>query len=423
MARHSEHDDILAPGYMLKGQQIKANYTKQEVSEYDNNPLIEALPPIATKEEVINNIAYYPPYDPEDRKLPNHLRKHKVEIVKELFVPQKRHIEIEASVSCMLRRGYLTRNPIEIGHYVNLRKELEAFQANPKNKRPLRGRLQGMSILGPGGVGKSSAIENILLCYPQVIWHSNYKSRSFILKQLVWLKIDCPKDGSMRGLCVNFFQAIDDILGTTYRKQYAKRSNSVDEMIPDMARVAAIHCLGLFIVDEIQNLSLSKSGGSLEMLNAFVQIENTFHVPHVLIGAVEAISLLTQDLRHARRASEHGDIVMPRMSEILEKIKKDDPDVIDPEWDAFARALFTYNYLKHDIKLEKNLLEDKRCRALYDVSQGIAAVAVTVFVLAQKRAIDAGVEKLTVGVIRSAAKDGQHLIKRYMDNYREGSLS
>ncbi|XWK90296.1 MAG: ATP-binding protein [Phormidium sp.] len=125
--------------------------------------------------------------------------------------------------------------------------------ALPQRKRST---ANGFTIIGMSGVGKTTAVEEILQLYPQVINHSYYHNRDFILRQIVWLKLDCPFDGSMKGLCLNFFQAVDDLLSTSYYQNYTGNGRrTVDELIPAMARVASLHCLGVLVIDELQNLS------------------------------------------------------------------------------------------------------------------------------------------------------------------------
>ena len=117
--------------------------------------------------------------------------------------------------------------------------------------------------------------------------------------QIVWLKLDCPFDGSIKGLCFNFFQAVDDILGTDYSRIYTGNRRTVDELIPLIARVASLHCIGVLVIDEIQHLSQAKSGGSSKMLNFFVQLVNTIGVPVVLVGTYKAMPILSGEFRQA----------------------------------------------------------------------------------------------------------------------------
>ena len=93
-------------------------------------------------------------------------------------------------------------------------------------------------------MGKSFSVERVLSLYPQVIHHNMYGGRNFTLSQITWLKLDCPFDGNTKGFCVEFFKAIDSLLGTNYRHNYSGRRCLQDELLSDMALIAANHCLG-----------------------------------------------------------------------------------------------------------------------------------------------------------------------------------
>ena len=54
-------DKIIPPRFIKKGRQEVATYLEQQVPEYRDNPLIESLPPIWTRDEVEERLAYFPP--------------------------------------------------------------------------------------------------------------------------------------------------------------------------------------------------------------------------------------------------------------------------------------------------------------------------------------------------------------------------
>ena len=53
----SEHQILHGEGM------VDAIYSNQIVQDYESNPLIEALPPIFTEDEVIEQISVFPPFD------------------------------------------------------------------------------------------------------------------------------------------------------------------------------------------------------------------------------------------------------------------------------------------------------------------------------------------------------------------------
>jgi hypothetical protein len=371
-------------------------------------------------QEVEQMLSFFPHYDPEQREWSDVDRLHILENIREFFVPQGIHYEIHLSISNMLRRGYIDRNPISRRFWPDNSKNLQQLRTNVQRRAFLRSKARGLCIVGVGGVGKSSAVESILSLYPQVITHTCYKEHELILKQLVWVKLQCPSDGSLKRLCINYIEEVDDILGTNYTKFYNVSYRTLDALLPIMARVASNHFLGLLVLDEVQDLSEAKGGGATRMLNFFVQLENTLGIPFVLICTPKAKQLLSGEFRQARRVSEQGDINWRPMNEIARKEKLTDPDAVDPDWNIFIRAMWKYWYLLKSHPLPSNLLKEPVARALYDESKGITALVVTIFFLAQRRAIISGKEDLTKSVIRSAVKDNQSLIDEIFDKIRAG---
>jgi hypothetical protein len=370
------------------------------------------------------------------------------ETAREFFVPNGKHLTAYYAITNMIRRGYVRRNPVLWEYWRQMRDGIDAFlKAIKKNPFP-NSRARGLAIIGVGGTGKSTTVEKILQSVPQVITHVLYKDQDFIVKQLVWLKLDCPRIGSLRELCVNFFRAVDEILGTKYEGKYAGSSHrTLEALITGMARVAANHCLGIIVIDEIQDLSEARSGGEITMVNFLVHLENKIGIPFALIGTPNAISLLSAQFRQTRRVTEQGYIAWDRMSEVLEEVEEfeddeDDESIAkaksseelpptpgadgtkektpqpDPVWKAFLETLWTYRYVKQPRPLKPNIVEDKCAHALYSAAKGIPAIVQTVFVLAQQRAILNETEKITPRLIRETVRDHQKLIEEILGEAR-----
>ena len=98
-------------------------------------------------------------------------------------------------------------------------------------------------------MGKSTNLHKILSLYDQVIFHPKLSTY-----QIVWLKVDCPHAGSLKGLCTDIFMAIDELLGTTYHTKFSSRNHTEDLMLAQVAQLANTHHLGLLVIDEMQNL-------------------------------------------------------------------------------------------------------------------------------------------------------------------------
>lgn len=396
---------------ILKGEFEEAIYKNQELEEYAYNPFIEALPPIFTVEDVIDRFTVLPMINDIDRNKAENLRYHIIKRTKNFLQPLPIHVELERRLSSLIRRGYLGRNPLDKSFLGKLR-ILNRLDDNSIKENELQNELNNIrttadciSIIGISGIGKTTAIERLLLMYPQVIKHFEYKGECFTRTQIVWLKIDCPYDGNLSTLCKSFFKAIDDILGTRYLEKFGYSSRVTSTMMINMTKLAWRYGIGVLVIDEIQHL-LNTKNDKEEMLNFFVTLTNTVGIPTVLIGTSKAQKVFNGNFRQARRAGSDGAIIWDRMQKDSE------------EWDFFLRSIWEFQGLKNVCELTNKMKE-----AFYDECQGITAVAVNLFLLAQERALQDGKEELTVSIIRETAKKDLHMIQPMIKALRNNNLT
>ena len=251
---------------------------------------------------------------------------------------------------------------------------------------PTRSTANGFNIIGISGGGKTTAVKSVLDLYPQVIFHSVYKARPFTFCQVVWLTMTCPFDASVKALCGDFFRILDDLLGTHHYDTYAK-GKTTDDMLPGMARVAAIHGLGALFMDEIQFLSEGKSGGREQMLNFFCDLTNRIGLPVVFIGTYKALRMLSGEFRQIRRGCGEGEKRWERLTDAK-------------TWRFFLKALWGYQYTQHPTPLSDELSD-----LFFDLTQGIPDLCVKLYYQSQIRAIRTGLEAITPVIVRSVAQD------------------
>ena len=389
--------------------------------DYHGNPLIEALPPILSEDELIESLMYYPSYSKEQRFAPAHARMHYIENSLFFFQPLSAHLDLAGRISCLLRTGYLARNPLGHGFYPNMNKKLGGLQLNSFIKNSLLEQTLGFTMIGVSGVGKTIGLLACLSLYPQVIFHNRYQDQDLNFVQIIWLKINCPHDGSPKGLCLEFFSAIDALIGSNYSEIYGNSRSTVDELLIHMARVTINHGLGLLVVDEIQFLCEANVGGADKMLNFFVRL-TTLRVPVILVGTYKAQSILSRKLRQARRGAGQGDFIWDRMIESVEYDEKSadkriGKDEVGGDWEIFVESLWKYQFLHHHTPLTYKLRH-----VLYDETQGVTFFTVRAFMLAQWRAISSGLEKINEALIRSVVKDCFRLAKPMLQALKSGNI-
>lgn len=382
------------------GNVVEARYSESEILRYRGNPFIEALPPIRSAEEAVELMSYYPPYSAEERRLPSHVRQHLAAGLSEIRHPVGVHLELESRLSRLIRWGYASRNPLSRGFQESVNQSVGRIQEAQENgetpqdlliqPRPPRGAATGLTFLGTTGIGKTAGMQMVLDGYPQVVIHSNYGDRSFTRSQVVWLNLQCPSDGSIKTVCANFFHAMDAAHSTlrtqtNYTLDFVKSRSTVRTLVPSMARVAAQHGLGLLVLDEVQDL---RQRGSRELLSFLVQLVNEIGVPVVLIGGVDALPALSDQFRQARRGATEGDMVVG-------------PAENGSGWRDLCEVFWRYQYTNKETPMTQAHVD-----ALFECSQGITQYLVTIYKLAQIRAISTGIEEVTPSLIRSVARDG-----------------
>lgn len=379
---------------------IHANYSDQVIEEYKGNPLIEALPPIYSKEEVIAKLSYYPMFDVSEREMESHHRFHLIQRLFNIYQVFPNAMFLNEKVGTFIRQGYVGRNPLKPEFARGFTEGFPEIQ-NENRIWMNDSSPKSMSIIGISGSGKTSTMVRILHCYPQVLVHSNYKGNPFSLTQLVWLQLNCPHDGSVKGLVNQFFISIDNILGTDYFDKFGRSNKlSVNTLMPIMTTVCRGISLGYLCIDEVQHLSL-KGGGAKLMLNFFVTLSNILSIPICLIGTPSAMNVLQREFRQARRG---GDMIFDRMEN-------------DAYWRLFVETIWNYQWVRKPVELTEDFVN-----LLYEESQGIIDTALKLYSLSQLRAIATNREELSIRLIKQVARENLKLIQPMLKALRSGDI-
>ncbi|MFX4307773.1 AAA family ATPase [Acinetobacter soli] len=389
---------------------ISATYTPS-FGEYAGNPFIEALPPIMQEiADIKANLIGKVDYNPEDILRSKNERIHlTAQLIHQFFQPITRHISLESKISILIRQGYIGRNiadgklhqHLQNGYERIMSGDIKAFRFDAPKSTAL-----SYSLIGCSGSGKSTTLHRILNLYPQVIYHEKYN-----FTQLVYLKIDCPHDGSLKNLCLHFFKAIDVALGTDFERKVALKRLGIEALLNYMRQITNTYAIGVLVIDEIQHLSVKNSGGAEKMLNFFVTLINVVGLPVVMVGTPKAKFIFDGDLRSARRGAGFG-------ADIWEPMKNHIPSPntsTRTEWTAFTNALWKYQWLTN-----KELLSDEIRDCWYELSQGVLDIVVKLFVLAQCRAIMTGLERITPRLLRQVYEDELKFVHPMIEALKSG---
>lgn len=414
-----------------------ANYKVQSLPEYIGNPLIEALPKTFNQNEYLDAATNYPFFNESERHLPRELRLQCVLRMTHYFQPLTKHIDLEQRISGVIRHGYLSRNPLHAQYVVRLRQIKESVKLKDINEmqkllhcfNSSKSDPVCLSLLGISGVGKTTGLNSVLKLYPQVIVHHEYNGKPFNLYQVVWIRLECPHAGSLKGLCSEFFQEVDKLLGTDYYAKHGNpRTNSEDYMLGQMIHICYLHGIGFLFIDEIQNLCNAKSGGSDKVLNFLVKLINKHIAPIFFVGTNKAEDIFQSAFRQARRVTGMGISYWDRFRFNEEEIVHIQPENSEGGvseassvkvniWKFLIKELFNYQWTKFPVAFDEEI-----SKTLYDKSQGIADIAIKLYILAQWRAIAAGTEKITPSLISQVAADSLMLVQPMLNALRSNKI-
>ncbi|KPZ15862.1 Tn7 transposition protein C [Pseudomonas amygdali pv. ulmi] len=377
-----------------------ATYVKTGMPQYDGNPLIECLPAILTDIDVVRSIGNLPPKPtPAELEFSAKLRGHGVNRLKDVVIPLDIHLELEDCFSQLIRYGYTARNPFCLE---TVRYRLPS--SGSVGRGGFKSSANIMTLIGLSGMGKTTALDAITKLYPQVVSHSKYGRQVFIQTQVVWLKIECPHDGSLRGFCAAFFASLDNALGIEKYSSLSVSRSSVSVLLQHISQLCKAYFVGALIIDEMQHLNSSRGGTDREkLLNFFVTLSNDAGVPLVYVGTNAMLPLFSGVLRNARRAVGMGEITFDRFSED------------DPFWGHLVTRLWEYDWTGSATPLNDNLLSK-----IYDLSQGNTDFLVKLLMLAQRYVLSEELEFISSDVLQRVYDTQMRMLHKPIEALRSG---
>ena len=379
-----------------------AEYREAILPEYRGNPLIEALPQKPRDDELLDKLGFFPPHDESERGLDAFDRIEYLVRLEHLRQPLPVYIDVYRYIESALKKGYSAKNPFSPTTANYLHYPLDERPAIEPRTGFFKPKASGITVIGESGVGKTSMLEQILSCYDDVIEHVKYQNKSLPLKQVVWIKVDCPEDSSVRALCHKILAEIDRKLG----HKTEKRVTTIPALVEQIEARIKSGFLGILVIDEMQNLNLAKTGGADRLIAFLHNLVNNLGIPLLFCANPPFNKLLEQTLKIARRAESSGYVD-------VELLKNDE------EWELFVDELWGLQWTNIRTPLTKSL-SDK----LYDLSVGNLDLAMRVYKEAQRQVIGSGDERVNESVLEHAANITIRASKTSVDKIkRDNKLS
>jgi hypothetical protein len=382
-----------------EGFVVKAQYRPCPIRAFKGNPLIEALPPIISDEELIKHLACTPKISPEERELPPEIRKTALVALEEFTYPLPEYLDFARRIESAIYRGYSSKNPLlpTSNHY------LHYLDPDETTVQPISGRFEsratGITLAGPSGSGKNWMFERVLSMYPQVIVHEKYDGKSLPITQLVWIKVSCPGDGSLVSFVSSILMAIDRALGTEHFEEARKGRFNKSLLSQQVNRLVRTYRIGLIVIDEFSNLKLPKKATPDDvptLTRLILNLMNGAGVPILFCGNPEMIDIVQLSLKTARRAENGGVVTMGPLHLAV--------------WEALSKRLWALQMTDCITPWSK-----RQADKLNKASRGLVEIAVRGFFEAQRLVIGSGDERLTDVVIAEGAAKAIALSDKTLD--------
>lgn len=357
---------------MINYVSIPANYQPTGVRRYDGNPFIEALPRMEErKNDILARIEHYPEKPSSaDRKKSELVRLAELSTINSIVYPFAVYKRAATNLTANVREPYVARNPLSVED----RQRRHAIATDGTSGAPFprnwQSTAKGQSLLGMSGSGKTTFCDAFSLPLQVVIEHTSYKGQPLSCRQIPWIKLRVAHDGTLKSLCLQFFETIDAILGDTKYAAEARSVRSISLMVGLMAKVATTVSLGTVFADEVQNLKSARAGHAEHVLNLFSEIIEKAGVTLVIAGTPAVEAVIDTNARNIRKLNSGGESRFLQMK------------LGDPEFNAFCDTYWDYQYVKKPLALSESIR-----KAWYRAGAGNPAFTALVFLLAQRTEI------------------------------------
>ncbi|MDI1247838.1 MAG: ATP-binding protein [Lacunisphaera sp.] len=347
-----------------------AEATTDPAGYYQNvlaNPLLAPLANFPSGDELKKQLEHLPPVpNAAVRAFPAASRLTLLTKLRHIHVPLGRDVQLAALLIEMIRDGYSSRPPTAAA-IARRASQVAAFaecMADPWAEG-VDFEAVGAALIGMSGSGKTRTLKRVLRLLAQIVEFDVRKNPLLPAKMITYMCVECPSNHSRGALISSIFTAIEKVTGEKLPPKL--KDGNVSQVVENVAQACLDVCLGVLIIDEIQHILRRDGEPEPQLLNFLVELGNKLQIPILIVGTPLAQKVVGNQMRQARR------MLGPEWS----NLKKD-----KPQWADFIGKLWKYQFTAGFTPFEE--VSDK----FYELTQGVPALAVTLFRVAQRYAIE-----------------------------------
>ena len=384
-------------------------YYDYPVSDLANNPMVAALkPPPENREESLKRLSLRPDFDPSELELPAAMRVLIPDRLSSFMFPTAQHRHLLNIVYPLILESYRHRNPLTAEGQRFLHEAGEMTEIiDPVALSPFYHASKIFFLTGLSGIGKTTLINAIMRALGKpVIKHTSFKGEPITESQIIYLIRNIPDHCTTKALCKSFGYYTDTLLDNTlYSKYFQPTRVTETDCVAMLRRIIATYHVGALVIDNIQNIKLTKTGGYEQLIVFINNLCEELGIPIILVGTYNAVDILMKDASIASRLTSGG-------YQELQRPGSADSD----DWREFCDIVWSYQWLKNPIPINSKIRE-----ALYDCSQGVTRIMLNLFIKAQKVAIQSNLEKVDIELIKNVYKDDFQPLHGIINALRSGN--
>lgn len=333
------------------------------------NDILEIMPEMIMGRELDDKLRILPQYNESIREKSITERLIALQNIYQIFIPNTMSREIYCHLYLALLRSLQKKQSIFAVRQFNENSKM----IRQKSYESIIGASDSSTILGPSGIGKSSAVSRAINTLTEVpvlqLGHTNI---------ITCLQVQLDASLSIKGLYLEILRKTDEMLHTKYHEN-ALKSRATSSMLQASISQVCLNHIGLLIIDEVEYVVNSKN--SKAIIAGLTQLINNSGVSIVFVGTSESQIFFEQEMILARRALG----LQYTSMEYGEEFRK------------FCQILLGYCYV-----LQKPTVDESLLMWLYNHSAGNTSIIVGLIYHAQQIAILQGMERLDISTLNMA---------------------
>ena len=347
------------------------------------NEFIKHLRPLLVDEELVEALTVLPEVKKDFKNKAERLSS--VLDIYKIYIPNEDTINIYHRLYLSVLNSLEKKSTIEEVIKLN-----ENYKVIKKIKRyGVIGGLDSFKVTGNAGVGKTSAIQR---CIEIITNNKIIKVKNPYREIIPILEIETVSDCSIKNLLFSILMRVDEQLGTNFYQYNSSPNITTDVLLAAVANVLTNH-VALLCIDEIERVVENKRGSTL--INYLTQLINQSNVAICFVGTDASNNFFEMEEYLARRTIG---ISFKKM-------------IYDEHFYSFCKALFRYQYTEYLVELNSEL-----AHWLYNHSNGLPSMVVSLFVEAQRNAIISGKEKIDIDLLEKTFKENYFTMSAYIEN-------